>query len=132
MGLYFRFKTYKEEKELPKISPRLRAILWELAWFCKTKVFKDICITDLLRTQAEQDSLYFRHSKYQTKPWKSVHQYGRGADIRTYDCFSVQEIQTILRFLNSNWIYDPQRPQLKTAIYHNIGAGAHIHIQVIL
>lgn len=131
MLLRLAFKSDNEEQEFPKISPRLRAILWELTWFCNTKIFKDVCITDLLRTQEEQDSLYFKHSKYQKTPWKSVHQYGRGADIRTYDCFSVQEIQTILRFLNSNWTYDPTRPQLKTAIYHNIGAGAHIHIQVM-
>lgn len=32
--------------------------------------------------------------------------------------------------INHKWIYDPQRPQFKVAIYHNKGKGYHLHIQV--
>ena len=32
--------------------------------------------------------------------------------------------------INDNFIYDPDRPEMKVAIYHNVGRGWHIHIQV--
>lgn len=131
MLLHLAFKSDNEKEEFPKIAPHLRAILWELAWFCKRNFDQQICVTELLRTQSEQDAIYANNQKYQIKPWKSVHQFGRGADIRTYNCFSLEEIQKILQFLNSNWVYDPQRPHLKTAIHHDVGSGAHIHIQVM-
>ena len=33
-------------------------------------------------------------------------------------------------FVNTNWIYDPQRPEMKCAYYHDSGQGPHLHIQV--
>ena len=32
--------------------------------------------------------------------------------------------------INNYWEYDPQRPQMKCAICHDIGLGGHIHTQV--
>ncbi len=32
--------------------------------------------------------------------------------------------------INSEWIYDPKRPQMKVAIYHDTGSGWHTHVQV--
>jgi hypothetical protein len=36
----------------------------------------------------------------------------------------------IVNFINSHWIYDPERPHYKCAIYHDAGSGHHIHLQV--
>jgi len=36
----------------------------------------------------------------------------------------------IERFINSRWVYDPQRPNKIVALYHDIGQGAHLHLQV--
>jgi len=32
--------------------------------------------------------------------------------------------------INRAWIYDPERPALRVALYHDTGQGAHLHIQV--
>ena len=32
--------------------------------------------------------------------------------------------------INKYWIYDPERPEKKVAIYHDAGSGKHIHLQV--
>ena len=32
--------------------------------------------------------------------------------------------------MNSLWIYDPERPQLKVCVYHDVGFGPHFHLQV--
>lgn len=33
-------------------------------------------------------------------------------------------------YINSKWIYDPMRPQMRVAIYHDVGQGKHLHLQV--
>ena len=38
--------------------------------------------------------------------------------------------QKIAWDVNNHWGYDPKRPQLKCAIYHDVGLGAHFHLQV--
>lgn len=32
--------------------------------------------------------------------------------------------------VNSVWQYDPERPEMKCCIYHDVGKGAHFHLQV--
>jgi hypothetical protein len=32
--------------------------------------------------------------------------------------------------INQHWIYDPERHDMRCAVYHDIGRGAHIHLQV--
>ena len=32
--------------------------------------------------------------------------------------------------INNHWIYDPKRPEMRCAIYHDVGLGLHIHTQV--
>lgn len=50
----------------------------------------------------------------------------RGIDLRCRD-----ELigQAICDFVNRSWTYDPDRPEMKCAIYHNVGQGKHIHLQ---
>lgn len=33
-------------------------------------------------------------------------------------------------FLNARWVYDPDRPRMKVAKYHDVGRGKHLHVQV--
>lgn len=51
----------------------------------------------------------------------------RHADFRSrnYD-----DPHSIARAINHRWIYDPNRPQLKVCVYHDVGYGHHFHIQV--
>ena len=32
--------------------------------------------------------------------------------------------------INEHWEYDPERPHIKCALYHDVGQGPHIHTQV--
>jgi hypothetical protein len=33
-------------------------------------------------------------------------------------------------YINYHWDYDARRPRLKCALYHDVGNGPHLHIQV--
>ena len=33
-------------------------------------------------------------------------------------------------YLNRTWIYNPGRPERRVAIWHDVGKGLHLHIQV--
>ncbi len=33
-------------------------------------------------------------------------------------------------WLNTRWVYDPDRPTLNVALYHDVGRGKHLHVQV--
>lgn len=124
------FKTDKIKKEFTsdKVHPRLKKIMTMLSIFCEVEFAKDIVVTELLRTQAEQDRYYGKNPAYIKKPWNSVHQFGRGCDIRTINHFTPTEIKKIVAFLNI--ITYRKKSKVKTATYHNIGLGNHIHIQV--
>jgi len=32
--------------------------------------------------------------------------------------------------INKHWQYDPERPSMKVAVYHDTGEGPHFHVQV--
>lgn len=51
----------------------------------------------------------------------------RGCDLRMRN---EQMGRAIADELNARWLYDRRRPEMKCAIYHDIGQGAHIHLQV--
>ena len=51
----------------------------------------------------------------------------RGMDIRSR---IFPDPQAVVDDINDNWIYDPDRPWLMCAIYHDTGRGPHIHLQV--
>ena len=51
----------------------------------------------------------------------------RGLDIRST---VFKNPQQICDDINKEWIYDDKRPDKKVAIYHNVGKGLHIHLQI--
>jgi hypothetical protein len=50
----------------------------------------------------------------------------RGIDIGSRECPDPEGIE---QDINTHWIYDPQRPQFKCCLYHNVGSGWHFHLQ---
>ena len=129
------FKTDRQRTEWNDISGRLKQMIEMLSIFRYLRYNKEMVITELMRTQEEQDELYGKKAdketreKYNKKPWSSVHQFGRGADVRTHD-WERNEVRDALFILNTI-VYDVSRPRTKTAIHHDIGTGEHIHIQVM-
>jgi hypothetical protein len=66
---------------------------------------------------------------YEKRDYPSVHDMEpyRAMDIRS----SVFENpQAVVDDINAHWVYDPERPRYRVAIYHNTGRGDHIHVQV--
>ena len=51
----------------------------------------------------------------------------RGMDLRQRNAAMGEEISA---YINRKFIYDKHRPQMKCAMYHDVGQGAHIHLQV--
>lgn len=51
----------------------------------------------------------------------------RGIDYRSHD---YDDPKSIEEEINKAWTYDPERSHLKCALFHDIGQGAHIHLQV--
>ncbi len=108
------------------IKPRLKKLIDLISLYVELKYKKNIMITGLIRTQAGQDSIYKDNPRYKKKPWKSVHQFGRGCDLRSWT-FTMNQINDIKKFANMV----PYREGKKTCVVHNVGRGLHFHFQVL-
>jgi len=54
----------------------------------------------------------------------------RALDLRSW-CYPDKVAYEIKHWINSKWIYDPNRPRYEVAIIHKVGKGGlHFHIQV--
>lgn len=135
--LYFKTDRQKKEWESGKVNFKLIHIINWLCEYLKLTYpsYKGLTLTDIFRTQKEQDNIYQNHNdekiqkKYLKSPWQSVHQYWRGVDIRTSDMPGKMAYR--LSKLLEQIPYDRERPRKKTAVFHNIGTGEHCHLQVM-
>ena len=114
--------------EAARFDKRLRRIVFGVAGYVNYRWGKDITVTHILRSQWQQDQYYSTTPGYLQSPWKSVHQYGRGIDLRSRD-FTKEQIAELADWVNENFPYD-ERNSHSTLIYHNIGLGKHLHLQV--
>lgn len=66
---------------------------------------------------------------YEKRNYPSVHSVLplRGLDIRSW---IYRDPKDLCDIINGVWQYDPKRPGLKVATYHDSGRGHHIHLQV--
>ena len=51
----------------------------------------------------------------------------RATDLR---CKNQSVGNIIEEWTNNKWSYDPKRPKHRVCIYHNVGLGFHLHVQV--
>jgi hypothetical protein len=134
-NITIRFKEQRQAEQFVLIDPRLRGLLFDIAFFAGRRYGHILTVTGLLRTRAEQDEIYRNHidpkkrAAYKRAPWPSVHQFGRGADVRID--FPVMWLKELMEYVNRRYPYDPARPELLTALVHNAGSGEHIHLQVM-
>lgn len=65
---------------------------------------------------------------FEERDYPSVHSTipVRGADIRSW---IYDDPQSVADDINAHWEYDPERPETLSAIFHDTGRGAHIHLQ---
>jgi len=96
------------------------------AWI-STTLNKPLILTMIYRTPEEQDELYKDDPKYQTKPFKSPHQFNQAADVHSLD-FSQDEIDQIVNYLNDK--YNATNYYSFSALFHQIdNNGLHLHFQ---
>jgi len=122
-----KFKKENLKEEYDKISQSLKILLGDLDMYLHTRFGYEMTITELLRTQEMQDEYYKNDPKYKIKKWRSVHQDGRGADIRTSDMS--EQIKIAIEQWFATRPYDPKRPELKSFKFHDVGKGDHLHCQ---
>jgi hypothetical protein len=110
------FKTPQEKEDFnnPRLDNRLKFIVYALDGFVQHNFLKDITITSIWRPKTTDSG---------------VHEANRGVDIRTM-YFTESEIAQILEFLSQvEYGLSSSGQPLKTAIYHDVGQGKHLHLQ---
>lgn len=120
--------------ELEKVDFRLRFILFSWVSEMNYRYNYTPIITEIFRTQEEQDYIYTviapddMKEKYKKEHFQSVHQYGRGIDIRSTD-MTQDMIDFTINFFK-HVTYDINRA-INTLVYHEVGSGGiHFHIQI--
>lgn len=65
---------------------------------------------------------------FEERDYPSVHSTipVRACDIRSWVYKHPEKVEADI---NAHWEYDPERPEMKVAIFHDTGRGPHIHIQ---
>lgn len=119
-----KYKTPRIEKEFSQLfekNPELYQIVKEIEFVGKLWFRKTIVITEVYRTQKEQDR-YYRNKKKFISP----HQRWLAVDLRTRNLES-EQITSLVNHINKNVNY--KNTYIPTAFYHDIGLGKHIHIQ---
>lgn len=118
-------RLFNELRTIRRENKPLMDLLLDLRDYCKTEFNKDVVISHIARTPAEQDYLYHDNEKYQKSPWMSPHQFNQAIDISVKK-YTEEEIEKILEYLKK---YDEFNYYKWTAICHDVGHGKHFHIQ---
>lgn len=124
-----RFKTPRQQTEFDQLklmNPKLRHIALSLDSFCQAEFGKDICITDIYRTQEEFNALYSA-TPLERRPTSSPHLTWGAFDVRSSEC-TTQEKQSMVQFLQRFSYGDGSaRP---VALLHTIAGNVeHFHVQ---
>ena len=90
--------------------------------------FIDIKARRLCKWLEDETGLCFTNTSLYRMDGEGVHTVLplRGIDLRMRS-YAIGE--AIVKEINANWIYDPERPSIMCAILHGKGANLHIHLQ---
>lgn len=117
----------KELKALRNENKPLLKLMLDLYHYVEDTFDKDVVITMIYRTSAEQDYLYRNSARYKKRKFKSPHQFYHAIDIRS-SIYTKEERIAITSYLNSK--YDSNNYYNWTAKVHEVGDnGLHFHIQ---
>lgn len=135
-----KYKTPELKDQLNNAHPKLKKMTLWLEQYCLDKYNKEIVITEVDRTRQQTIAIYIKEinpktgklylpeevkiSPHETKPC-------RADDVRTGGMFTNDECLHLEYTINSTWIYDPDRLNMKCCKYHKVGDSAsHLHLQV--
>lgn len=60
---------------------------------------------------------------------KGVHGACRAVDLRSHQ-LELEQVISLCKTVNDKWVYDPKRPHMQVILFHDVGRGPHLHIQV--
>jgi len=127
---YIRFKSPRQEREWfarskeAEIHPALYVVVLAAAHWYYQRTGKPAVLTHLLRTDSEQRRIYPDRTAY-----RSPHEFGRAADLRTAGLEPVVARQWE-EWINRTFPYSG-KPGARTALIHQVGAlGEHLHVQI--
>lgn len=129
---FIQFKTNRQNEEWDsgKLSEKLQSIVRLLAIVAYFLFKKKITITDIYRTQEENDKIYNWSKDSRRKRKYSVHTFWRGVDIRVNKRSLTHKEAVLLRDIANVFVYDKKRKSIKTAVYGNDKLHInHIHLQ---
>lgn len=116
-----RFVSERQEREWndPRLSRRVKEIVTEASEYAAERWGWNFTITSIFRTAAEDAALNA----------SGIHVDWRAVDVRTRGQRQ-PVINDVTRFINSKWVYDPTRPNMKVCFAEPHGTGPHGHYQV--
>lgn len=121
------FKTLRQEQEWAQAVAAGYMIVPVVTFAAETslRLFgKQVVITEILRTDAEQRAL-LAGLRPPVEYYATVHSSWRGADIRSRD-YTRDEIGILRAAINKRFEYGRGK---EVALFHDMGAGAHFHLQ---
>lgn len=127
-----KFKNRDLSDEFDRSKPRLQALVLYLGRYAYRRFDIVLTVTHVNRTQEEQDEIYKDNFAYQEAPWKSVHQFCRGADIRTRDLPKGVAVK-LCKHINTHWHYGSfgkptallERNHIHLQTPHRMAKGGH-------
>lgn len=101
-----------------RLNPLVKQITNEAAAYALSQWNWDFYLTSIYRTPAEDLAL----------GGSGVHVAWRAVDARDSDQVPAA-ITDVTNYINSRWVYDPQRPTMKVCFSDPHGTGPHMHFQ---
>ena len=132
-----KFKEPELEKQFNNADTKLQKLIKWVHDYCLEKHKVHVTITEVERTREDTVRIYIRQINPKTgknytpdEVAVSTHEANpcRAVDIRSSN-FTDDECLAIQYHTNSNWIYDPDRLNMKCCKYHG-GTAMHFHLQV--
>lgn len=106
-----------------KLHPKLLGIVFDLGYWLFQVRKNRLVISSIFRSDAKQSGLY-KDENYRP----NIHGQWRAIDVFP-NKFEAGLMKDMEIYVNSRYPYYGS-PGLNTALFHDIGAGAHIHLQV--
>jgi hypothetical protein len=119
------FKTNRQAAEwrvMCEEGTSLVPVVMYAAAHCEARFQKTVVVTEILRTEAEHIALCQRLG---IEKYLTVHSFWRGVDLRSRD-FTNQEVMLLVNSINARFEYGGGK---KVAVFHDVGAGSHVHLQ---
>ncbi len=82
--------------------------------------------------------IYYKYGTFvKTSTYRPSRIHAKDSGIHSTDPLQAEDLrsrdhpypQEVADDINANWMYDPERPNMKVCIYHDIGNGPHWHVQ---